>query len=176
MFENPQLKLGWNTDRATAAARDELLKLDFEWKQKEQLYKVEITANEEDGDESPKIDEVRRLESDLEVFNKTGVNEIIVECSEHSESQYNPEEEPFSLKDLLADSRSLKNDRYEFEMSLHDSVRGIKQLVQSLKAQIKWAKTDKDKQAVKVTQDKIQNLIAELKLSLKGMSTQLKQS
>jgi hypothetical protein len=49
----------------------------------------------------------------------------------------------------------MKNNREEFEENLHESIRGIKQLTDGLKVQIRNQRTLRDRIAVGVTRDKI---------------------
>lgn len=159
--ENPNLKVTNDTDRMTWRARSAIHELEEDWAERERYYEsLEqqlsegqlAIANEEH-------DEMKSLQKDLDVFNKTRANEIIIEVSERSESrqgQRDYEDELFGLKDLINEEQALKKDRLELQQNLHDSIRGIKQLTQSLKLQQKYARSEVDKKGVKATQAKLE--------------------
>lgn len=70
-----------------------------------------------------------------------------------------PTDELFSIRDLLLVDSQQKGDREEFEQNLYASIRGIKQMLDSVKLQIK---TKGDPESIYQTKIKVNELMNEL--------------
>ena len=115
-------------------------------------------------------DSTLALENDIEIFNQTRLSHIL----EDTDTSINPDDDIFALKDLWFSIQTDKHNREDFEIDLHESVRGIKELVKSYKISMKFNRTERDKLANLATRNKIQTLIGGFKQSLANMGDSFK--